>query len=602
VAIPPVAWQVTGNHWVTVPCIHPADGALHALGLVHRGSRSAVEYAGAPDFASGQGPAFARPVIRVNGMPEPILGDGGEDGSGLTWERTFGWLPAFTGAIGSLVVRGTIFAPFGPDADHAGVVYAISVENRGEDARVSVALEGVLGHRQQRVRTGRSFPEGIVAEIAGNVVVLSGRELPGVATLAIGGDDDTEVTTGRDVRGAPIFALTRDLVVAGGTTANAAFYIAFAPEPDGAEILVRSMRGTTWRTLLDRTRDALRGLEQSTGSTAVDRLVNQNLLFAYFYGVARAIDDQRFYVVRTRSPWHGRGMTVREWDALAWLIPAIQLADAPLARELILRACEVHGDAPGRGVRYLDGAMFEPGFSIEGAAAYALAVERYIRETGDDQIVEESVLADTLYASADTIASRRSRDIPLYGTDRLLSGGAAPVPYLLHANAVVALALEVFRRTLDEETAKRVPDAAAVRAAMARHFAVEREGKPALAAGIDLRGGVVMEDDSVGSILWLPLYDAVDRQDSAYRRTVKGLGAPSEEGQPLALAQQCARLVGPEAGAALAWLRRAPLDNGVAAEWVDAEGRAVANGGDAALAGLVAYTVWYAVHALGVTP
>jgi hypothetical protein len=246
--------------------------------------------------------------------------------------------------------------------------------------------------------------------------------------------------------------------------------------------------------------------------------------------------------------------------------------------------------------------MFEPGFSIEGAAAYALAVERYIRETGDDQIVEESVLADTLYASADTIASRRDREVPLYDTDRLISGGPAPVPYLLHANAVVALALEVFRRTLDEETAKRVPDASAVRAAMARHFAVEREGKPALAAGVDLRGGVVLEDDPIGSILWLPLYDAVDRQDSAYRRTVKGLGAPSGDGQPLALAHQCARLVGPEAGSALVWLRRAPLDNGVAAEWVDAEGRAVANGGDAALAGLLAYTVWYAVHALGVTP
>ena len=30
------------------------------------------------------------------------------------------------------------------------------------------------------------------------------------------------------------------------------------------------------------------------------------------------------------------------------------------------------------------------------AAAYALAADRYIRDTGDDQIVEEPVLADTL--------------------------------------------------------------------------------------------------------------------------------------------------------------------------------------------------------------
>ena len=81
------------------------------------------------------------------------------------------------------------------------------------------------------------------------------------------------------------------------------------------------------------------------------------------------------------------------------------------------------------------------------------------------------------------------------------------------------------------------------------------------------------------------------------RRTARGLGA-----SPTTLAQQCARLLGPDAPQVLQWLRRAQLDNGVAAEIVDADGRAVANGGDASLSGLVAYTVWYAVHVLGVTP
>jgi len=118
-------------------------------------------------------------------------------------------------------------------------------------------------------------------------------------------------------------------------------------------------------------------LEQSTGSDAMDAVVNRNLLFAYFYAVGRALDDAHYYLVRTRAPWHGRGMTVRDWDAMAMLLPAIQLADAPLARELLLRGCELHGYAPGRGVNYLDGTLFEPGFSLEGAASYAIAVERY---------------------------------------------------------------------------------------------------------------------------------------------------------------------------------------------------------------------------------
>ena len=101
--------------------------------------------------------------------------------------------------------------------------------------------------------------------------------------------------------------------------------------------------------------------------------------------------------------------------------------------------------------------------------------------------------------------------------------------------------------------------------------------------------------------MWLPLYEALDRDDSLYRRSVRALraegAAPDVSVSPLL--PQIARLLGPEAQEVLAWLRRAPLDNGIAAEFVDAEGRAIGNGGDAALAGLLAHTVWYAAHALG---
>ncbi|HYD55039.1 MAG TPA: hypothetical protein VEA99_20550, partial [Gemmatimonadaceae bacterium] len=325
---------------------------------------------------------------------------------------------------------------------------------------------------------------------------------------------------------------------------------------------------------------------------------NRNLLFAYFYGVGRALDDAHFYLVRTRAPWNAHGVTVRDWEALAWTIPAVQLADGPLARELLLRMCELHGYAPGRGLHYLDGTLFEPGFSLEGAAAYALAVDRYIRDTGDDQVVEEPVLADTLYLASDDIAERRDQRVPLYATEVSPSGEPVPHPYTLHANAVVALALDVFRRTLDEESAQRVEDPAAVRAAIRRQFGTG-EGKGALATAIDLAGNSATVDDPVASAYWLPLYETVDRQDSLYRRTVRAVdGAHAGEG-PVPLAYLCAQLFGPDSEQVLERLRRMPLDGGFAAELVDAEGRAAANGGDAALSGLLAWCAWYAVHTLG---
>src|SRR5581483_5559737 len=242
------------------------------------------------------------------------------------------------------------------------------------------------------------------------------------------------------------FRIQRTAAVGAGGREQVAFYIAVGPERDGAEATAMVLQRRGWRELLSSTRDALQSLEQSTGHEAVDRLINRNLLFAYFYGVGRALDDAQYYLVRTRAPWNGHGVTVRDWDALAWTIPSVQLADPPLARELLLRMCEMHGYAPGRGVHYLDGTLFEPGFALEGVAAYPLATDRYIRDTGDDRIVDEPALADTLYLAAEDLDSRRDKRVPLYSTEVSPSGVPAAHPFTLHANAAVAQALDVLRR------------------------------------------------------------------------------------------------------------------------------------------------------------
>lgn len=585
---PGVAWQLTGNHWLALPCIDPSDGSLRALGVLHRGARAAVEVAGGPEFLRGEGPPLLRPALRVNGV-EKSLGS-----VGLAWERAMEWIPTFTASVDSLLVRGTLFAPHGRDADVAGAVYALAVDNRGSaTAEVDVTFEGTLGHRQIRVRTPRAADDAhVVSTASEGVVLLEGAALPGLAAVAVAAGGDANVSVTGDS-----FALRQHITVPAGGRAHAAVYLAVGPERDGACATVAVMRRRGWSELLAATRDALRALEQTVGHEGIDRLVNSNLLFAYFYGVGRAIDDGHLYFVRTRAPWNGRGVTVRDWEALSWTLPAVQLADGPLARELLLRACEVLGYVPGEGLHYFDGTMFEPGFTLEGLAAYALATDRYIRATNDDQIVEEPILAETLYLSSEDLAMRRDADVPLYSTEILPSGVTAPLPYTLHGNAVVAQMLDVLRRTLDEETANRLEEPDAVRAALMRHFVMDKGGKPALASAIDLDGHTADGDDPIASAYWLPLYDAFQRDDSLYRRTVRGVASSPEH-----LAHQCARLMGPDAADVLHWFRRAPLDHGLGAEIVDVDGRATANGGDATLSGLLAWAVWYAVHALGVRP
>jgi hypothetical protein len=331
--LPTVPWQLTGNHWLALPCIHPADGAIHAVSMLHRGARAAVEFAGSADFVNGAGDALLRPVVEIDGVVQDLAR------GTMAWERAAQWLPTFTCILGDVVVRGTIFAPYGRDADVAGAIYALGVENRGSSARrIVLRMQGSLGHRQLRVRTARPAEDAArVSRSSNDLVLLEGSAQPGLVALAIGADDaaDVEVSGTR-------FSLSRSLEVAGGGNAQAAFYLAAGPERDGAEATAAVLRRRGWRALLSGTREALQQLEQSSGSDAIDRLINRNLLFAYFYGVARAIDDAHYYLVRTRVPWHGAGVTVRDWDALMWTLPAVQLADTGLARELLLRMCELH--------------------------------------------------------------------------------------------------------------------------------------------------------------------------------------------------------------------------------------------------------------------
>jgi hypothetical protein len=586
---PRIPWQLTGNHWLSIPCVHPGTGAVHAVGITHRGLRACVEFAGSPDFVSGDGPPLLRPTVHEGASEVPFTE------RGLAWERALGWLPTFTGSTASLVIRGAIFAPYGKDADIAGAVYLLTVENRAANAReLVIGLEGTLGHRQQRVRTPRRFDDtNRVHALREGIIILEGSALPGVAALAVAAAGSASVSV---IDGpAPMWQVRQSVMLEAGERRDIAFYLAAGPERDGAEAIIGVLRRRGWQALLSATTGALQQLEQLTGNDSIDRLMNRNLLFAYFYGVTRALDDAHFYVVRTRVPWNTRGYTVRDWDALSWTIPAVQLADAPLARELILRMCELHGYAPGRGVHYFEGTLFEPGFTLEGASAYALAVERYIAATGDDQIVEEPVIADTLYLSHDDIAARRDSRIPLYSTEVTLAGDLPEYPYTLHGNAVVGYAMDVFKRTLDEKTAEKVQDPEGVRAALVRHFTVSSGSRPSLAAAIDLSGQASHQHDALGTPYWLPLYEAVAADDSSLRRTLR----PYEEqhGGPFAL--ECARLLGPRGGETLEWLRRAPLDGGIAPELVDAEGKATGNGGDAALAGLLAATLWFAVHARG---
>lgn len=569
------------------------------MGVLSRRHRGAVEFAGSLDFEEGGGEPLLKLSLEVNGGAPAELG-----ANRMAWQRIFEWLPTFNSTVGDLAIRGTIFAPCGRDADLPGFAYALSIENRGRSS-VSLVVRaiGALGLRQHRILTPRQFDEPHAATLHGDVLALGGAGGSGQSdeiALAMAGDGMTatvQPATGSAAR----FQLAREISLGAGESADLAIYVGAGPEADGAVAAARRLRSRGWRTLALETHEMLSVMQQLTGIATADHLINRHLMFAYFYAVGRAIDDAAWYLVRSRAPWCAQGCTLSDYEALMWVVPAIQLAEPGLARDMLVRICHLHGHYPGRGINYMDGVPFDISFCTAAAAAYPVAIDRYVASNGDDTIVDEPVIAEALYGAHEEIEHVRNLSVPLYNTESMPSGAYATLPYTLHANAIVAEALVVLRQVLDEKTAGTVQDPDAVRAAILRQFTRDKDSAQSyLSTAIDLAGESTMRDDPAGSVYWLPLYHMLSRDDSTYRRTVRHIDYEDRDAAVVNLAERCATLIGPEAAATLEWLRRADLDNGLAAEFVDGTGRAIGNGGDASLSALIAYTVWHAVSVLGI--
>ena len=319
------------------------------------------------------------------------------------------------------------------------------------------------------------------------------------------------------------------------------------------------------------TRDALQSLEQSTGNEAIDRLINRNLLFAYFYARrprarrravlsrshARAVERPRRDGARLGSAHvddsggAARRSAARARAAAAH-VRAARLRAGP--RRPLPRRHAVRAGLRARGRRELRRSRPTDTFATRATIASSTSRRSPTR----------------CISRAEDLDARRDKRVPLYSTEVSPSGAPAAHPFTLHANAAAAQALDVLRRTLDEETARGLQDPDAVRAAINAPLRRRDDGQPR-----DVRVG----DRSRGHRRrWTTIrrrrcsgcrcIEAVARQDSTYRRTVKQIDVTPH------LVRAAVRAAGRPGRDEryLQWLRRAPLDGGLAAEVVDADG------------------------------
>lgn len=626
-------WEFTGNHYVAAPRISSTDASVHSLNVLHRGLGGLVSW------SAGQAGTLREPLLRVrlavDGVDLPL--------EALRWERIDRWIPRWRAQLSSdLAVTGTICFPGGPDPVIRGGVWTIEAENRGRQERaVEIMIDCVWRYSLLELASARPLHttnrlvRGLLHE---GVALETGPESHGVAiafTAGSGGalrwtrDDEAwsdpdpgaelQAETGALLR----FQLTRSLAVRAGRSASAAFYVGAASERDGALATAEYHARIGADELVRLARLDLSRLARRTRDPAFAGLLNRNLLFACYAGLARAIDDDRIYFVRSRDPLHGGCAVFNEREALLWLLPALTAADAFMAREALLRAFEQYSHRAGERWHYLDGGVLAPGFCLDQFVAYAVALDRYAREARDTSILDEPLVQDVLRELDEILFHRLDGEHFLCATELLPSGEKADYPFVVYDNALVWAYAEslprIWRRRQGEPPPRFEKSGEEIAAALWQRCTVEMDGMRVLGCASDLRGGIAIYDDPAGSLRLLPHLGFCEADDPIWSNTMDllhskvyplwlgGRAVPGLAGRSRAdrgsMAALCADLLTTRRDAALQTLRRLRLEGGVACETYDPDtGRTLDGPFDAPLAAHLAWALLAETSARPGTP
>lgn len=615
-------WEVTANQYVAIPCISRSTGAIHSCTILSRMANGLLEWA-AGTAESVEAP-FLTPQVRIDGNAVPL--------QVISWERLERWIPRWKGQAGPVSITATLCAPTGYDATRRGAFYAFELESDAP-CEVSLTLEGAWSGLFQTIASRRPFEcfrtvtrgrlsdgltlEGVAGATAAMAIGVYGDDVG--YEVALGDAPLETIAPGTSVPAGPAlvrFSVGRVVRLAARKRVSVVFYLGIANERDGALATAGALRRTGVESLLRDTRLDLARMTRRSRDPNLTAILNRNLLLNYFFSVARAIDDDRLYAMMSRSPLHSFAGTVSERAALLWSLPALTLADPVLAREMLLRAFEQYSHRPGEAIRSIDGSVLVPGIALDQWGAYGIALDRYIRDSGDETILEETIIADVLRDLEAAMYTRLHPEVFLAASDLLPSSRPADYPYVVIANAM----LHAFCRSLERVFAaspdelKRVQTAAdELSAAIWRRCTVDINGLGILVGSTDLSEGAAVYDDPVGSLQLLPFYGLCSRDEPLWKNTMDFLrssayplwhgdapypGLADRSNAAFAsTAALCADLLGSRRDAALDVLRRLPLDSGfVATEYDPQTGAAAGAPHDGPLAGFLAWALVKAVE------
>lgn len=573
----------TGNEYVALPLVRAESGGIESINFLHMGFRGLVEVGGSP---------LLMPFLVINGQAVSL----GE----LAWERLGGWIPSFRCQAGGVEVTGTYLTPVG----QRGFVTRMTVRAGAERAAVTWGWKGEWASTQHTINEskpmeGRRYHydsiwnQGPALDFRSTVTVFSLTPTAEGAAYASTGDPER-------------FGVWKERELAPGAEADLTVFWGLGLEEVGAATAGREMQRMGYVRLIDETLAWLAARVRCTGDEALDRVLNLNLLFNQFYATGRTLDTEELVCVTSRSPRYYVSAAYWDRDALYWSFPALLISDPAHAREVLDYVFGRQARNVGIHSRYIDGVVLEPGFELDELVAPILALEAYVKATGDREVLEEQAVRAGCRRILAILESKKHPTVHLYETFLLPTDDLPEYPYCTYDNVLVWKALRAASH-LGLGPAALLEQSERVREAI--WAACVQEGR--FAWEVDLKGAYRFYDEPPGSLQMLPAHGFCRWDDPVYQATLAFVRSPQYQHafagcafeelgcthaeHPWVLSAANSLFMPFRREEARNLIVRAPMDGGIACESIDEHtGECRTGAAFATCAGYLAYAIWSA--------
>ncbi|MGD1818980.1 MAG: glycoside hydrolase family 125 protein [Pleomorphochaeta sp.] len=340
-----------------------------------------------------------------------------------------------------------------------------------------------------------------------------------------------------------------------------------------------------FKFLLDEMIEYLNKIVKRTNDEDFNNLLNRNLIYTLFYSTGLTIDTEERVIVTSRSPKYYVSAAYWDRDSLLWAFPAIVHADKNVAREIVEYISTIQSKNIGIHSRFIDGTVLEPGFELDELCSFVIALDYYIRKTGDKEILSDYNVVRLIDKILKILVTKKSEKLGLYETFLQPTDDMRVYPYLTYNNVLVWKTFKILESwDFKQKSDLFFNEAESIYDSIYDNCIRTINGKKQFIWSVDSNGNFDIYDEPPGSLVLLPVFDFITKDDEIYKNTIKvifdenyefsfskspfgAIGCPhAPHPWVLSLANNVRVFNDKDS---LEKLKRAKMDNGIACESID---------------------------------